>query len=433
MSPERAFDRKQIDSQPHTGNRGSEMPHPKPLDEFVPYVISWNLTQKCNLRCKHCYIDASRAMRGELSTVEALRLLDQVAEVCRETILILSGGEPLLRPDLDRLVARAAALGLMVVLGTNGTLLTLHRAQMLARQGLSGVGISLDSLVSSRHDAFRGVKGAWQAAVQGIDSARRAGLDVQIQMTLTRDNLTELPQVLRFSRQAGVRVLTVFFLVCTGRGQGLADLTPEEYERALGWLVQAQTEGVMLRPRCAPTFRRVLAQRKPDSILLKSDAGRCMAGKNYCRITPDGKVTPCPYMSLVAGNLRDHSFGTIWRSAPLFRALRKPALQGRCGACEYRDLCGGCRARAFASSGDVLAEDPWCVYVPGTDKPSHTREEAAVSWAAEAESRLEKVPFFVRHTVRSAVEALARRQGLKTVTPELMDQARRKMMSVKVK
>ncbi len=396
--------------------------------EFVPYVISWNLTQRCNLRCKHCYIDAGTPMPGELSTDEALHVLDETAEVCREALLILSGGEPLLRPDLDALVAHAAAPGMMVVLGTNGTLLTVDRAQALAGRGLSGVGISLDSLVPSCHDAFRGVEGAWRAAIQGIEAAQRAGLDVQIQMTLTRDTLPEVPEVIRFSRQAGVRVLTIFFLVCTGRGQDLVDLTPEEYERALQWLVKLPPDGVMIRPRCAPSFRRVLAQTKPDSILLKSDAGRCMAGKSYCRITPDGKVTPCPYMPLVAGSLREHSFSTIWRSAPLFQALRNPALQGRCGDCEYKNLCGGCRARAFAASGDLLAEDPWCTYVPGTDQPLPSHEETALSWTAEAEARLERVPFFVRRFVRSVVEAFARAQGVATVTPDLLDEARRRMM-----
>ncbi len=397
--------------------------------EFAPYVISWNLTQKCNLRCKHCYIDASAAMPGELSTGEALRVLDEIAETGQEKILILTGGEPLLRPDLDTLVARAAALGMMVVLGTNGTRLTEDRALALAERGLSGVGISLESLVPSRHDGFRGVEGAWDATVGGLHAARAAGLEVQIQLTLTRDNLPELSEILCFSRQSGVRALTVFFLVCTGRGQGLVDLTPEEYERALEWLAQVENGGVMVRPRCAPTFRRVLAQKKPGSILLQSDAGRCMAGKNYCRITPDGNVTPCPYMPLVAGSLREHSFGAIWESSPVLQALRNPALKDRCGQCEYRELCGGCRARAFASSGDPLAQDPWCTYVPGTDKLLPGRQEAAVTWTEEADARMEKVPLFVRRMVRAAVEAAARRQGTATITPELLDKARRTMMA----
>ncbi len=394
-------------------------------DAFTPYLISWNVTARCNLRCKHCYIDASTAMPGELTTEEALRVVEEIAELNRETMLILTGGEPLLRPDLDELVARAASLGMMVVLGTNGTMLTSERARALEEQGLSGVGISLDSLASSRHDAFRGFRGAWQSAVRGIDAAREAGLDVQIQMTLTRDNLPELAEAMRFAEAHDARALSVFFLVCTGRGQDLVDLSPEEYERALGSLVDAKVNGVMIRPRCAPTFRRVLAQRKPDSILLESDAGRCMAGKNYCRITPDGEVTPCPYMPLTVGCLRDDSFGEIWESSSVFQSLRHPILQGRCGDCEYRELCGGCRARAFASSGDPLGEDPWCTYEPGTDELKEAPEGVPVVWTEEAEARLEKVPFFVRKMVRSAIASLARKRGVALVTPELMDEARR--------
>ncbi len=396
--------------------------------EFVPYIVSWNLTARCNLRCKHCYLDASAAMPGELSTNEALRVVDQIADVNHETILILTGGEPLLRTDLEELVVRAALRGLTVVLGTNGTMLTDDRAHTLAKLGLAGVGISLDSLVPSDHDGFRGVEGAWSETMKGIKSARQAGLDVQIQMTLTRDNLPELAEVVQFSREAGARVLTVFFLVCTGRGQGLVDLTPEEYERALKWLVDVEQDGIMIRPRCAPTFRRVLAQAKPDSILLKSDAGRCMAAKNYCRITPDGKVTPCPYMPLVAGDVRADSFSAIWETAPLFQSLRSPVLRGRCGDCEYQELCGGCRARAYAAHGDPLTEDPWCTYVPGTDELPDRGEQITVSWTADAEVRIEKIPLFARGMVRSAVESFARREGLVLVTPELLDKARGRMM-----
>ena len=395
--------------------------------DFVPYLISWNLTRRCNLRCRHCYIDASGAMPGELSTNEALRVLDEIAELNPETMLILTGGEPLMREDLDTLVGRASSLGMTVVLGTNATALTDDRADKLAERGLAAVGVSLDSLVASRHDDFRGREGAWREAVAGIASARRAGLDVQIQMTLTRDNLEELPQVAGFVEEAGARVLTVFFLVCTGRGQDLVDLTPEEYERALELLVRQQEEttgGVMIRPRCAPTFRRVLAQTKPDSILLKSDAGRCLAGRNYCRITPEGQVTPCPYLPLTAGNLREHGFGEIWRSASVLETLRSSALKGRCGACEYGELCGGCRARAFALGGDVLEEDPWCTYVPGTDKPPENRPQTPLTWTGDAEARLKKVPFFVRGVVRSAVEAFARRSGADAVTAALMREAR---------
>ena len=395
--------------------------------EHVPYIISWNLTYSCNLRCRHCYIDASRKMPGELSREEAMRVLDEIADVHPETMLILSGGEPLLRQDLDDLVARSAELGMMPVLGTNGTLLSPERARGLAKRGLAGVGISLDSLLSARHDDFRGKKNAWNEAVEGIRSAREAGLEAQVQITLTRDNWKELPDVIRFSKELGSRAITVFFLVCTGRGQDLVDLSPEEYEEVLGFLAGLKSEGIMVRPRCAPVYRRVLAQRDPDSILLKSDAGRCMAAKNYCRITPEGNVTPCPYMPASGGNLRESSFGEIWNSSKLFQSLRNPELQGRCGSCEYREVCGGCRARAFALKGDPLSEDPWCLYQPGTDGALAAEPQLEIEWTPEAEGRLKKVPFFVRNVVRSAVEGLASRKNVTTVTPELMDEARRTM------
>lgn len=390
----------------------------------IPYVVSWNITRRCNLSCKHCYIDASTAMEGELSTGEALRVVQEVSEVAAGGLLILSGGEPLLRPDLEALVHRAATLGMTVVLGTNGTLITRPWARSQVDQGLGGVGISLDSLVAARHDAFRGTDGAWKATVEGIGIARDAGLDVQLQMTLTRENLSELPRVAHFAREAGARALSVFFLVCTGRGQELVDLNPEEYEDAIRVLISYRESGILVRPRCAPTWRRAVAQARPDSILLQTDAGRCMAGKSYCRITPDGKVTPCPYMPVVVGSLREASFGTIWRSAALFKVLREPDLKGRCGVCEYRELCGGCRARSLALNGDIEGEDPWCTYVPGTDARRETAEAPALEWAADAEKRLESVPFFVRQVVRSAVEAYGRRKGVSIVTAELLQEAR---------
>ncbi len=397
------------------------------MEEHLPYLISWNLTQRCNLHCQHCYIDASQAAPGELTTGEVSRILDEMASVNREMMLILTGGEPLCRPDLEEIVARAAAHGMTVVLGTNGTLLSPERARALAESGLTAVGISLDSLVPERHDAFRDLEGAWRGARAGIEAAREAGLEVQVQTTLTRDNLEELPGLVEFTREAGGRVLSVFFLVCTGRGQGLADLSPEEYEVALGSLLKLERNGVLVRPRCAPTFRRILAQSDPDSILLHSDAGRCLAAKHYCRITPEGELTPCPYMPLAAGSLRDSSFGELWRDAPLLRDLRASKLRGSCGECEYTEECGGCRARALALNGDPLAEDPWCSYEPGTDPPLVRDETPELRWSPEAEERIRKVPMFVRKVVRSAVEAFARRHGVSEITPELLARSRRSM------
>lgn len=261
--------------------------------------------------------------------------------------------------------------------------------------------------------------------MEGIQAAEKAGLDVQIQTTLTRENTHEWTDIKEFARRAGAKVLTVFFLVCTGRGQGLVDLTPAEYEGILKRLANEPGSGIMVRPRCAPTFRRILSQARPDSLLLESDAGRYMAAKNYCRITSDGNVTPCPYMPLVTGNLREASFGEIWWSAPFLQALREPALKGRCGECEYQETCGGCRARAFAAAGDPLSADPWCTYEPGKDKkPEKETEALTIFWTPEAEERLKKVPFFVRKVVRSAVDGLARKQRISVIAEEFMASAR---------
>ncbi|MBI4612343.1 MAG: radical SAM protein [Planctomycetes bacterium] len=395
---------------------------------FVPYLVSWNLTRRCNLRCAHCYIDASQAMPDELETDRALAVVAEIAALNPETILILTGGEPLCRPDLDQIVEAASGAGMTVVLGTNGTLLAPARATELARRGLSAVGISLDSLDRGRHDAFRGLAGAWDAARRGLDAARHAGLEVQIQVTLTRQNRSELSNFVQFAELAGARVLTVFFLVCTGRGQDLVDLSPEEYEDALTGLIGLGAGGVMVRPRCAPTFRRILSQRAPDSILLATDAGKCLAGRHYLRIAPDGDVTPCPYIPLSAGSLRDSPLADIWNDAPLFRSLRHGKLAGRCGECEFRYECGGCRARALALSGDPLGEDPWCAHRPDpTLRRPDPAPGAVVEWSDEAAERLARVPFFVRSVVKKVVEAHARREGIERVTAALMQEARRSL------
>lgn len=394
--------------------------------ELLPRVISWNLTSACNLRCRHCYLNACAARPDELATEEALRILSEIAQVDRTALLILSGGEPLLRRDLDVLVARAAELGLTPVLGTNGTLLTPSRARELARAGLAGVGISVDSMTSGPHDRFRGVDGSWQGAAEGIRVAHEAGLEVQVQMTLTREGLEDLSAMTEMTRQSGARFLAVFFLVCTGRGQSLVDLTPEGYEGAIGQLGRLFLDGAAVRPRCAPTFRRWLAQNEGSSPALSTDVASCMAGKAYCRITPEGTVTPCPYMPLAAGSLRERSFGEIWREAPVFHTLRRPTLQGRCGRCEFQQVCGGCRARAYASTGDPCAEDPWCVHVPrGADAVAPTA--VPLVWTREAESRLAGAPSFARRFVRAAVEDFARRTGATLVTPSLMQETRRAM------
>lgn len=403
------------------------------MNDFAPRLVSWNVTRRCNLHCPHCYLDASARASGqdELTTAEGRRFINQLADLCPGAMLVFSGGEPLLRPDLGDLISYAARRGLMPVLGSNGVLLTDERARRLAESGLAGVGLSLDSIHPERHDTFRGMPGSWQQAVEGMAACRRHGLPVQIHTTATRDNYTEIPDLIAFAAQQGAVAFNLFFLVCTGRGQQMTDITPAQYEAALTTLIEAEDRyrgQMLIRARCAPYFRRLAYAR---SLELAASACGCLAGRTYCRVTPEGEVTPCPYLPLSVGNLRTNSLARIWKTAPVFQQLRRPVLQGPCGACEFSGLCGGCRARAFAAKGDLMAEDPWCAYQPGDgdDRPlaeSETEPARPLHWTAQARTRLARVPAPLRPMVEEGVEAYARSKGLTTITPAVMAELRAK-------
>lgn len=377
----------------------------------MPELVSWNTTQRCNLRCRHCYLSAGRRARTELSFEEGCRLIDQLANAGTR-MLILTGGEPLLRRDIAELAAHASSRGLLVVLGTNGMLLSPSRVRQLKAAGVGGAGISLDSLQREKHDSFRGLPGAWEGAVRGIRACVAEGLPVLLQMTALPWNYGEVEGMIDFAHDEGATAFTLYFLVCTGRGEMLTDITPAQYEQALGSLVEAQQRHplMMIRARCAPQLGRIASQR--DSALV-GNAG-CLAGRRYCRITPEGEVTPCPYLPLAAGTIRKRPFADIWRAAPLFRRLREEAPSGRCAACDFRELCGGCRARAFALSGDLSGEDPWCPYQPPERAPAG--RDRPLLWTLEAEERLERIPPFLRDRVRLAVERHARTHGKSEIT-----------------
>jgi Predicted Fe-S oxidoreductases len=327
-------------------------------------------------------------------------------------MLILTGGEPLMRRETTELVARASSRGLLVVLGTNGMLLTGSRAGQLKTAGVDGVGISLDSVDPERHDSFRGVPGAWRGAVRGIRACVAEGLPVLLQMTVLPWNFEEVEDLIELADREGATGFTLYFLVCTGRGETLSDITPEQYEQALSSLAAAQERypRMMVRARCAPQISRIAARQ--DSALV-GNAG-CLAARQYCRITPDGQVTPCPYLPLSAGSVRERPFSEIWQNAPLFQRLRGGTPTGRCGDCDFRELCGGCRARAFALTGDLLGEDPWCAYEP--PERVATATDGALLWTAEAEERLQRIPPFIRDRVRLAVERNARASCTTVVT-----------------
>jgi AdoMet-dependent heme synthase len=406
-------------------------------------VVAWNLTRRCNLECAHCYISAgpSESTASDLRTGECLRIATEILAVNPAPLFVLSGGEPLLRDDLETLAAFATSRGATVVVGTNGTLLTDARIKSLMNAGVTGVAVSVDSLDPHRHDAFRHGAGALEATSAAIGRLAEHRLDFIVQTMVTRRTRAELGALVAWAAERGAVAFNAYFLVATGRGARLSDLTPAEYERALAELVGLQRihlGRMMVRAKCAPHYMRLVHQLDPASPILDY-ATRCPCGTQYCRITPDGHLTPCPYIPTAAGDLRSRSFGEIWRDAPLFRELRGGApLGGRCGRCEYRAVCGGCRARALAVDGDLMAEDPSCLHEPVADAPlvapprpatygMSTVPPRTLRWAPDAEARLARIPSFVRGVVTRRLEEYARARGIDEITVALMQAIRRDM------
>ncbi|MBI2859168.1 MAG: radical SAM protein, partial [Chloroflexi bacterium] len=389
---------------------------------YRPEIVSWNITRECNLRCTHCYLDAGAARKGELSIEECYRVIDEMSELGTEMV-ILTGGEPLLRKGLLDIIRRTRDRGILPVMGTNGTLINDNAAHGFKEAGLQGVGISLDSLDREKHDVFRGVKGCWQKTVAGMRACLKQGLPVILQTTIAPWNFQEIPALMDFAQAEGASVFNAYYLVCTGRGEKLVDITPRQYEESLSLLAQAQSfhPSIMVRAKCAPQIARIAHERG-----LPLSGGGCPAGVSYLRIDPEGRVTPCPYLPIGAGNVREAPLKDIWEKASVFLQLRSPSLKGRCGICNYRETCAGCRARAFSLTGDYLGEDPWCVYQPSANLPASFPE---VSWTSEAESRLEHVPSFVRKRVKTAVETYARDRGYSAITPDIMAEVRNRMGS----
>ena len=408
--------------------------------------------------------------RGELSTAECRRVMDEIASVNPNVFLILTGGEPLLRRDIWDVAGYAADKKFTTVFGTNGVLLREREAKLMRQHGVLGASISLDSTDRVKHDAFRRLPGAWDAAVRATRVLGDEGLDFSLHMSVTDWNVKDVPAMIDLARDLGAKVLNFFFLVRTGRGRDLTDIDAAAYEEILTYLAKVpgagqgppsfvrrmlgmaeaappetfedpwstpigRADGLLIRAKCAPHFRRILWQLNPSSVLLKNYAhGSCPAGKYYCRITPEGDVTPCPYMPVSAGNLRTTSFADLWRSSPVFGDLRDPKLGGRCGACEFSKICGGCRCRAYATHGDYLAEDPACGYQPGAHGGAVIELPAtltfglpvdyALSWEPAARERLNAIPSFARGMVVKAVEAYARSRGESVITPALLADVR---------
>ncbi len=298
------------------------------------FLIAVNLTRRCNLACAHCYMDAEARLeggKGELSTDEVKALLDEIASRSNETMVVLTGGEPMVRRDLEQLVAHGNQLGLSIVVGTNGVLLDETRVKALKAAGAMGMGISLDSLDPESHDSFRGCSGSWEKTLRGMDLCRKHDLPFQVHFSVTEQNAHEVQSMIDFAKASGAHVLNIFFLVCTGRGESMSDITPARYEEVLKQLIEAQeqTRDLIIRARCAPHYKRVAYEHNPNSPLTRQRAMRVAAawqafttavspgrGGNRLSLFPDEE-----------GSIRDQDFWEIWDKAPTFEQLRNPSLE----------------------------------------------------------------------------------------------------------
>jgi radical SAM protein with 4Fe4S-binding SPASM domain len=352
----------------------------------------------------------------ELTTDECLALIEEMTELGTE-MLILTGGEPLLRRDIYQIAQTASDAGMWVVMGTNGVLVNEHVADKMVECGVKGVGISIDSIDPQKHNSFRGGPNAWEYSVRALEICKRKGLEVLVQTTVMDFNRDEIPELMAFARELGAWSFNLYFLVQTGRGQKMNDLDPGVTDAVLREMVDHQDDyrPMLVRSKCAPQFKQIAYEMGRGGL----ESGGCMAGTQYCRITPSGDITPCPYMTIVAGNVRDQSLAEIWTLSPVLRDLRdRTKLQGRCGACEFNELCGGCRCRAQAAFGDYLQEDPSCTYQP----TGEALKLPDVLWTAEARARLNRIPIkFIRDKVRKGLEAYAQRNNEAVISRKVMD------------
>ncbi len=339
-------------------------------------MVAWELTRSCNLSCSHCRASAEKgSYSGELTREEVLRVMDEIASFS-QPIIIMTGGEPLLRPDIFDLARYGTEKGLRMVMATNGTLITEEIVKKMKGSGIQRISVSLDGPDAKTHNAFRKTEGSFEGSIRGIEMAKREGLEFQVNTTITQTNLHLLPDILRLAIDLGAVAHHIFLLVPTGRGRELKDqeITAQDYERTLHWFYeQREKVPLQLKATCAPHYYRILRQRAkkegkkitPQTHGLDAMTRGCLGGISFCFISHVGHVQPCGYLELNCGNVRERPFQEIWENSEIFQNLRNTdGYKGKCGRCEFRKVCGGCRARAYEHSGDYMEEEPYCIYEP---------------------------------------------------------------------
>ncbi|HXX56476.1 MAG TPA: radical SAM protein [Thermodesulfovibrionales bacterium] len=347
--------------------------------EFKPKWIAWEITRRCNLKCVHCRSSSEMEVKGhpDFSTEEAFRMLDDIAGYA-QPVMVLSGGEPLMRRDVFEIAKYGTEKGLRMCLATNGTLINQELCGKIKDSGIRIVSLSLDGSTEEVHDNFRNEKGAFSGILNAARLFKENSIEFIINSSFTKRNQEEIPKVYKLAKKLGATAWYMFMIVPTGRGEDIMNelISKEEYEDILEWHYEMEKDeaDMLVRPTCAPHYYRVVLQKakeegvKFERRTLKFSTGGakgCLAGQLICLINVDGDVLPCSYFPKSAGNMREHSFQEIWENSELFRELRDfKKYKGRCGSCEYINVCGGCRARSYSVYGDYLEEEPFCGYTP---------------------------------------------------------------------
>ena len=363
---------------------------PAPPPGARPRLVFWELTTGCNLRCVHCRASATELMSpDDLPTSECLRIVDEIAEYA-PLILVLSGGEPLWRRDVFQIASHAVSKGLRVALATNGTLVDEAMAHRIHDAGIVRVSISLDGADRATHDSFRGHDGAFDSAIRGLKCLQELGISTQINTTVSKHNAHQLPEMLELAKQLKVDAFHLFLLVPVGCGLTIAEdqsVGAAEAEEILNWFYDRSLDsGMELKATCAPQYYRIVRQRRAEVRRQGGEAPPlmaghphhsghptdlnqmtrgCLAASGVCFISHRGSIQPCGYLPLEAGNLTRQSFRDVWENSPLFADLRNlDNLEGKCGCCEFKQVCMGCRARSYGMTGNYRGEEPFCLYEP---------------------------------------------------------------------
>ena len=347
--------------------------------DFEPKWMAWEITRRCNLHCVHCRSSSEAEVLGhpDFSFAEAQRVLDDISSYA-SPVIVLSGGEPLLRPDVFDIAAYGAGRGLRMCLATNGTLVNQEKCGQIKEAGIKMVSLSVDGSTAAVHDNFRNSPGAFEATMNAARLFKENDIKFLVNSSFTKRNQAEVPRVMQLVKGLGATAWYMFMIVPTGRGEDIMEelISVEDYEELLNWHYEMEKseKDMLVRPTCAPSYYRIVLEKAKERgddfkrrTLQFSTGGSkgCLAGQLISLLDVDGNLLPCSYFPMAAGNIRRQSFKDIWENSKLFKDLRDfKAYKGKCGVCEYVSVCGGCRARAYAMTGDYMEAEPFCSHQP---------------------------------------------------------------------